>query len=571
MQLIFRLEEFGRNLNLMAPKAPEKSTKVINGVRDARSPLVAISDPKAPPGVARFLLVARGSGSVALPADQTSSADGFTHEVVIIPKSANWDQKGLRDCDTLSAEFRFLDCPLDPRIIRACAVRFYLGTWSPEQHATNVSGGALGATNNRRPMPMLPTADPVTGRSFLRFYGWVDKWTVDWPDGGEPSVKIECRDNTSLVINQESSMLHTLDMTSPIEVAVATYLSHFPQMAGLTVEYFPTGASPSLAGALQGTSYRPNLGPQPAKGGGGTSRPSVWDYLTDFICSIGHTIRIDGTRVIIQTARSYTSGGIVRRPTDPFQGRTLPTGEQLNYRRFLYGRNVLDMKVSRHFGRKAPYGIEVRCYSGEDKTLLVARHPPEGKRPADTLTPGDGQPDKKWHVMRVSGIKSQALLNHVAQGAYEQMGRNEVEIEVKTKNLASFGGGNADPDLLDAKTGDTIEILVNRESLGAQSLGNSLTALEEIMTSQGRAEKFLVLLGLTPEGAKAVAKAYADAGFMTQFRIRSMRISWSVDEAVTIEATCVNYVELRADIPGTDEPSATKAVAGNPPKNAVEP
>ncbi len=574
LQLIFRLEEFGQNKNLMVPKAPVKSTKVLNGVKDDRAPLVATADPNSPPGTTRFLLTSKGATPGVVPADQTASADGFTHETSIIPRNATWDQKGLREGDTLSAEFRFLDCPLDPRIIRACAVRFYLGAWSPEQFSTNVQGGYVAAAgdNKRRPMPMLPVADPKTGNSFLRFDGWVDKWTVDWPDGGEPSVKVECRDNTSLLINQEASMLLVLDMTKRLDEAVAQYLSHYPQMAGLTVEYLPEGVRiPVLKDALSDTAHRPTLGPQPSKSGGSDSRLMVWDYLTDVVGSVGHVIRVSGTRIIIQTARSYTTGKIVRRPEDPFQGRTLPGGETLSYRRFLYGRNVLDMKVSRHFGRKAPFGVECRCYDSENKKVLVARFPKDGKRTADTLVPGDGVPDHKWAVIRVAGIRDVAVLEHVAQGYYEQVGRNEVEIEVKTKNLASFGGGNADPDLLDAKAGDTIEILTNREAVGGAPGGNSLTMLEQILTSQGRAEEFLKVLGLSDEAAAAVAKAYANAGFLTQFRIRTMSVKWDVDDAVEISATCVNYVEVRADIDGDQEPAGEKASPGKQPKASVEP
>lgn len=552
MRLVLRFDEFGNPTRLAKP--PTKSTKVINGVKDPRAPLVATKDTSIP-GVSRFLLAPAGSTAVPPATDQGRSADGLTFDVNVIPKTTDWNQNGLRTADTLTAEFKYIDCPVDPRVIRACAVEYFLGTWSAADYGRNIAQGGRSASpgsNGDRPGIFLPDADPRTGRSFLRFTGWVDKWSVDWNDNSEPVVRIECRDNTQLFIEQEASMMHVLDMKKPLDESVAQYLSHFPQMYGITVEYRPAnGVPPVLSKVLSGDAYRPNLGPHPAKGGGAGERLSVWDYLTDVCGSVGHSIRVDGTTLIIQTARSYTTSAIVRRPDDPFQGRDLAGGGRAEYRRFIYGRNVKEMRVSRAYARTVPKNIEVRSYSTEDKTLLVARFPEAADRQTYAI-PGNAQPDQKWLVLRVSGIKDKKTLRIVAQAAYESVGRNELNIEVKTKNLASFGGGNADTDLLDMKTGDTIELLVERKDVGGE-----LTKIEKALTSNAKNQAFMKVLGFSDDFAAAYAKAYVDAGFLTQFRVKAVKIAWSIDEGVEIDVQGVNYVEVRADkiLPNGEEVS----------------
>lgn len=556
LRLIVRLDEFGADSKLQA-LAPAATTKNLDGVLVHRSPLEAQLDPTAPSGVTRYVLALPGAAtSTGGPQDQVRSADQYTFDVTVIPKTASWQQNGVQQASTLHAAVKYIDCPIDPRLVRACAVELYLGCVSDDQQAQVNAGKAPAGT------PVVPTT--FTGplgeeRTNLRFQGFVTTWEVDWGEN-EPVISLECQDNSTLLHNQEMPPRLVLSMADPLDKAVADFLANFVQLAGLTVQYLPAADAPPVLGTvLSGTAFRPKLGPPASKGGGSAqSKQSVWDYLTDICGSVAHTIRMDGTTIIIQRARSLMTSTVVPRADDPFKGRTVD-GVSFTYRRFLYGRNVKSLKVRRSYGKKAVQNVEVRSYSTERKTVLVGRFPAQqsvtnpGKSDRQVYAlPGNATPDQKWSVYNVPGIKDQATLQKIAQGIYEQTCRQELGVEFKTTNLGSFGGSNVDPDVLDMKVGDTFELLVNRDTDDV----NDLTRIETALTAQAMNAALMVGLGFSQEFADAYAAAYVNAGFTTTYRLKTMKVDWG-DGGVTLEVNGTNYVEVRADafLPPGQEPS----------------
>lgn len=574
LRLTIRFDEFGQTSRLAA--APQKTTKNLNGVKDARSQLVSVVDTAAPPGVHRYVIQIPGGTNAQAATATARSSDGLTFDVTVVPREMEIVLNGIRTADTLSATLRYIDCPVDPRTVRSCAVEGLLGAVLDTEFKAGIEGATrtgIAATGDGESLNVIQ--DTYLGpdgkqRTNSRFLGWVDKWEVDWEEDAEPMIHLECRDNAQLLVEQEAPPKLVLDMTKGIDEAIAQYLSHFPQMQGMSVEYRPnTDTPPKLNAVLLGTAYRPNLGPPPSKGGGGSQKLSAFDYLTDVCGAIGHAIYVQGTNIIVQKVRSLTTSAAVRRSDDPFQGRTLPSGTQFDYRRFIYGRNVRSMKISRHYAKQSTVNVEVRSYNSERKTVVVARFP----LPADRLVyaiPGNAQPDQKWTVYRVSGIKDPATLRTVAQSIYESLGRNEMQVDIVTHNLSSFGGGNTDPDILDMQPGDTFEMLVNRSDDNVATL----TAIEKALTLQQKNAQFMKALGFSDDFANAYATAYNNAGFLPQFRLKALRMTWSCDDGVELTITGANYIEVRADKslapgeePGTANPNATTPSTGSTPQS----
>lgn len=575
VKLAVRLDEMSRRV--FTGKIPPKPTRYLSGVKDKKAPLKIVPDDTVTENNIRRLKLELDESKPPLPgvspAKKIKGDDGLTHAFVIIPKDAQWAQNGLRTADTLNVTIRFVDMPIDPRAIRSCAIELYLGTVTPDDFAAGVAGelrayeGTDGKSTRTESMSLVPddyVDENGRVRSNLRFQGFVDKWEVAWEDG-EPVVRLECRDMTQLLIDTEAPSRLVIDGSravaglpgsttggkgAPLDEAIAIYLSHFVHFAGLVVEY-RAGAmqtqkieAPKVAQAFSKPAYRPQLGPPPGMMAGAMTNLSVWDYLTDVCGALGHVIRIDGQTIIVQPGATYTSNGNVARADDPYDGSQRGGAK---YRRMIYGRNVLNMKMARNFTRPAqPKNIEVRCWSVKQKKVLMARFPyrPPGN-PSDPLArawPGESS-EEDWMVIRVSGIEDEQTLRVIAQNAYEQLGRNELTLRLKTKNLASFGGGNSDPDLLDMRAGDTFELLIHREDLEH----NTLTKIDKLIQVQQRNAEFLLSLGFPKELADAYAKAFTDMGFQTVFRAKTLGFSWNVDEGVAIEIEGVNYIEVRAD------------------------
>jgi hypothetical protein len=576
LRITLRLEEFGQGSALAA--VPPKTTKNLNGVKDQRAPLTPIRDPLAPEGVTRYLLQAAGQTAAQPATSYQRSADGFTYDVTIVPTQMTVSQNGVRTADTFTASFRYIDLPIDPRLVRSAAVECFLGTVNEEDFVAGIQGRTRPPDGSGNGLPLNVLEDTYVDssgqqRTNSRFQGWVDEWKINWGESNSESViEISGRDNTQLLIEQQASPKMTLDMSKPIDEAVALLLSHYPQMQGMSVQYLPTGLTPPiLKTVLHGTAHRPKLGPQPAKAGGAAHKLSIWDYLTDVMGSIGHIIRIEGTTVILQLPRTLMTKNAARRPDDPFQGRTLSTGEAFDYRRLIYGKHLKSMNMVRKYAKGAPANIEVRCYVGEKKTTLVERFPEKADR-AKFVIPGDAQPDTKWTVVRISGIGDKKTLKAVAQSYYESQNRNELQVEAQTLDLGSWGGGNDDPDLLDMRAGDTFEVLVNREH---QDEASSITNAEDSLTSRQRNEAFMRNLGMSNEFAAAYAKAYTDAGFITQFRLKQMTMNWSIDSdegGISLSIIGVNYIEVRLDKsqPDGEEPgTAPTDFTSNVPRTSV--
>lgn len=573
VRLLIRFDELGSKSSVVEGAQKLVPHTVLRGTQAPRAPLVVSNDPTAPAGVTRLLLLPQGSSTStgAGPQDQSSSSDGLTYSIAgIIPKRATIDLNGIRAADTAAIKLRGIDCPIDARAIRSCGIEVYVGTVSADDFAAGIGGQTRSASSGGadqhgvdydEPINVIPdTYVDANGvqRTNLRFQGFVDTWDSDSGDEGEEwTISLECRDNTQLLIDVESPATLGVGVSDPIDKAVATYLANFPNFAGLSVEFRPPGATPPVLGdALAKTAYQKKLGAMvPTRQGGAVQKLSVWDYLTDVAGALGLVIFVDGTTIVLQEPQTLFGnqqvGGTSKgRADDPFVeggGRTVD-GQDLLRRRMVLGRNIKRQVTRRSFNKNAPTNVEVRCYSHKRKRQLVARFPDPSTQ-KDKLAvhalPGNAA-DQRWMVWRVRWIEDLVTLQKIAQQVY-QNGRNEFLVDIYTHDLASFGGDNLDPDLLDMKVGDPFDALV------AQDLdSSSITETEAFLIAQ--TNDYMQGLAYDPGLAAAYAKVYqATVGFQTTFRLKAMTIEWDSDAgddpAVRLEVHGVNYVEVRLDQP----------------------
>ncbi len=563
-----RFEEFDRK---DTPEPPKKPPQLRDGKSD---PELNVTERD---GI--FLLEAKGTGPTGQQGPtvaQPSSKDGLTHVIDgVIPVSATVCRNGIRIADTLKMTIGFADFPFDPRLIRSVGVELYMGTLSPDDFQKGIDGERQkeGADNEGQPLNMIPdTFIDSRGRerSNLRFQGWVDEWSAVFEEEDEPLVDMSCTDSTRLLIDEEAPPKLVIEPGTPIARAIANYLANFPQFRGIGVAYLPAGAQqPILKDAFSVTAFKPELGPSPNGGG----KLTVWDYITDVCGAVGHVVNIetrflaDGSAVptiMVRRPRTLYAAKFAGRPDDPFTGRILPSGRELSARTFIFGKNVLSLGLSRKFSRYQPQNIEVRCYVPKDKKCLVVRYPEQKKDRQKSLKPGD-QADQKWEVIRVEGISDEATLKIVAQGVYEQRCRNELTVSARTKNLASYGGGVLDPDVLDLQAGDNVEIEMNRDLDAA----NTIVAIEDAQAN--RAEEFLKQLGYSPALAKAYGAASRNLNFPTSFKVRTMTMEWDSSEGITLDLECINFLEVRADVElENDEQEPTDNESSEPEQVEVE-
>lgn len=565
VRLIVRFEDYGDS---STPEPPKTPPQLRSGKKDSSKEKLRVVTEDG-----RLLLVGEGDNpdAVGSPQQQHQSEDRYTHVIDgIIPITASWAQNGIRTADTLNIELEFADFPVDPRVIRSCGVQYFLGTVS----ADDFQKGIYGENRTQKvppgssiPFNVVPdeySDDQGRSRTNLRFEGWVDSWEANWPEGDSPKVVLECTDNTRILIEQDHPSRMAVSVDEPIDQAIANYLSNFPQFRGISVQYLPAGSDPPrLKDSLTKQAYPPGVGPSTAKGG--DSKLSVWDYLTDVTKSVGLNIRFVGTTVIIQRPRALYNRRFPPRSEDPFQGRNLPRLGNINQRLMIYGQNILDMSWHREFTKYAPLNVEVRSYNPRRKKTLIARFPQVDKR-TKRLSPGQGS-DQKFEVISIPGIQDEAVLRAVAQQLYEVLGRNELMVTVMTKNLGSYGGGNLDPDMLDAKVGDPVDVVVQRGNLDVEDQNTVNTVQGELAR---RPQSFLEELGFPTEFAQAYAAAVNNTSFPTTFRFKEIHIDWDkTADGVRLDFDAVNYVEVRADAELPEGEEQTPAAGEQDPKPVV--
>ena len=116
-------------------------------------------------------------------------------------------------------------------------------------------------------------------------------------------------------------------------------------------------------------------------------------------------------------------------------------------------------------------------------------------------------------------------------------------MNLTTNDLASFGGDNMDPDVLDMLPGDAFAVYVLREREEFTTAGK----IEDMALSGGAMVDFITGLGHTKELAEAYAAAYVSGGFQMVYRLRSLKTSWAIDTGVSISIEGSNFVEVRLD------------------------
>lgn len=553
--MIVRFEDFG---NQKVPKPPKKPAQIRKGVgktKDAQLTVTFVD------GIWRLTGQGDTTHRLGSPQQQQASSDELTHVIDgIIPSAAQLKRNGIRTATTLSTTIPFVDLPLDPRCVRAVGIQYFLGCVTAEDYQRGIRGEIRSdATSSSFGVPLNVVPDIYTDssgrpRTNLRFEGWLDTWEDLFPENDANEVQIECTDNTRLLLEEDAPPQLHLEPNVPIDQAIANYLANFPQFLGLSVGYLPAVAAskiPKLKDALGKTAFQPHLGPPPAGGGGAggaggaANKLKVWDYLTDMAGIVGHNVRMVGSTVVIQRPRTMYDARFSGRSDDPFTGRRLPSGRVLSRRLFIYGHNLTEMKIKRKYTTYVPRNVEVRSYDPAHKKTIVVRFPAKDDKKRQTKPKPGNENEQAWWVISRPGIRDEKSARLVAQAIYEGQGRNELEVRILTKNLASFGGGNLDPDILDMLAGDAIDVEIARQMDGS-TIPNTVADIQTQLKT--RPQEYLQGLGYSAKLAKAYATAVQSIGLPTTFRCKSVGVDWDMASAgVTLDIEAMNYIEIRAD------------------------
>ena len=530
------------------------------------------------------------------PLYNAKGGDNLTYKISVVPRMATIELPGLVQAGTFELEFAWKDFPLDPRLVRAMSVFIHLDTVKESDFADG----------------MVQTPNPQQGRATLSsvlvpspqnlvMVGTADGQKTHYHKNGH-SVTFRGRDLRGLFLDAKiaAGTLQKIDPTQSIDQLIQGLVNKFwPQ--GSTAQpiqvlpapaaWWPDNTVPSpqkLATTPREAKNAAGQGTQSSMQGD-SAATSFWDVIVRYCKLCGAIPQFVGQQLYVVPAQSifdvrqaianqqaqqtlgYSSAGMpVQSPFAKQKPRNLKSPivakpETLYYRAMVFGRNIDDLTFERKLGGQTVPAVLVTSYDssrpGKQKTL-TAYYPKEADpnytgpvsntaKPGLTSKVGSGGQTQQNDIIpvRVHGINDKKQLAQIAYAVYQQIGRQELGGSCSTKNLASFGGDNADPDLLRLRPGDPVNFRVDASDLTTYPPivselnqnyrnANSGQLSNAIMARIGKDNKTL---------ADLVAKMQLGSIFAMEstFRTNNVKFGWNIADGITVDFDFQNYVEAR--------------------------
>lgn len=531
--------------------------------------LTLISGATTPESLAGANSLPVQSAQPVKPSVLAKGRDNLTQIIGIVPKVCGVDLPGYRQAATFSLVMSYRDLPLDPRVIRAIGVAIHLdavpaGEWGD---------GMVQSPDLRQPSGRRSSII-TTSEDNLLFAGLVDNLNVDY---STQAITMDGRDLRGMLLDTpiSAATLQSIDLNQSIDKVVSHIVQDLhPQGAGIEVvvqaSEWPNGVIPSPATFDDIT--RVNLdatGSQlKAAAKGEAEKVNFWDLITQYSFMVGGVPYFAGSKLRIRPARNLYDA---RRQDDertfdaragtPFKNGAqrsvrpplVSEPETFGFRRFVIGKDVQSLNFERKLtGVTVPV---IECVSvdtsskerGKDK-LLKVQWPSAENAEARTTKVGVGGVTPSTDILRINvpGIKNKDRLLEIAQDLFQEIGRQEMGGKLETKNLASFGGSNQDPDTLRLRPGDAVELRV--DATGQQSFPppiSEVTNLEE-KSFEGAVKAVQARVGDENLARVLVAVNRGQvAELQRQFRVGNVRFDWNSDSGVGIAFDFQNYLEAR--------------------------
>jgi len=527
-----------------------------------------------------------------------NQSDSNSYTILSVPKKCSVNLQGHTQAATYKLVFDYRELPIDPRTVIACSAEIHLGTVS----AADFAEGMRGAMSNgrRRSVLVTRTADNVPIDDNLLMIGPADNWTVEFgTDGAE--VHIEGRDLRGLLLDsplvsfadvydeanptrngmparrrRRSTILSRIQLNVPIQTVIKQILAehdtirHLPNREQIKVQVYPEEwpdqkvLGPGDEAVLPRN--RRGANGQGANAGGATNSMNFWDLITRMCYLVGAVPKFVGRTLEIRYAPSLFNM-VLKNQSAEFRGtpfrpnRRRELGDDVwGIRRLVWGRDIQSMKIARKYaGVNKPHSIRVVAQntgSGERgrRQMLQVVWPPRTVREARAQGVGwnpirdalGGQESQEIRTYRVPGVASLARLTQIAQSFYEQIGRQEMSGDIEASRITSFGGTNADPDLLRLRVGDPIELLVDASRLDSNApIVSTLNSTAQLPYAEAVAQVARHVNGNTGLARVIVATARGNImGALRYFLVSSVNFDWSFEE-VTVKADVQNYIIYR--------------------------
>ena len=477
-------------------------------------------------------------------------------------------RNGIRDADTCQITLDFRDVPIDPRIVRSALVTVTMGTVTADEYKRGVVDGEARQSDGMLTSIVERTADEELrfSGSRTRFVGFVDDWVASFSED-EDVITLDCRDLTALLLTQELPVGVRLNMGVPIEQGVRELVDRFNSTKRMTVFFgtpdeFDSGKFdpvPREAGPIPQDSMAEVQKARKGKKGKKKSKDkktNVWDHIVTACQKLGLIAYVRGFVIFISFPRN------VYRQVRQAKG-------------MMYGENIQGLEVSRKCGRDITTNTyQVNAYDPDIGRTRWARHPVEDGEPKSGILgdpnspqPVASRPNKVTPTGKasetvihetVNGVVDLAVLERIAENAWEEVARQEIEGTFSTINTSSVpqaDGLELPPDdLMDLQSGDPVTLLVASPEQTASGNpfqetpkgdGTETNLLQLQAQSVAARQAFLERTGISPPTARRLALAQEQVGLLTTFRAGVINLSFDTEDGISMEVGFYNFITVR--------------------------
>jgi len=546
-----------------------------------------------------------------LPTFLSQKKDGLSHIAGRLPISGTVELNSFRQAARFNLTFKWSELPIDPRLLRFVGVEIFMGAIP----AADFSTGVTSLDGNTRRSYIKQTPD----NSML--VGVVDEVTYDLSSRTN-TITISGRDIRSILIDSPvSPTMFTgkkkLNLDQPITKVLEDLIAQHPHSENMHVKRFegewldldgnivsePHVATKDNVTAVNCSPSGDGASHSTASGSGGTS---FWSLITTYCELVAAVPYFVGEELRVRPAAAIWShlkkDGFDPGTPTPFKDgkpRTIQTEggqRQEAIRLFVYGRNAERVTATRKFAGYKTRAVQVYSYDtsstkrGKDK-LITATFPEEGSKHAKkgagsgkknanlaAVTDVDMSGKVSSQTLKISrpGIKDKKQLLAIAKAIYEELGRHDISGTVETKNLASFGGDNDDPDLMHLRPGDPVRIVTDLRDRNAPAVPAS-TFLETQRSIFKSFEEAVAAITKTL-GDENLARAIVastqqfSAGVADYYIVQNVKYDFN-EKGVRIACEFANYIEVRQDVTSGNEKNMGHKTRHVPklvkPENAV--
>ena len=415
------------------------------------------------------------------------------------------ERNDYTEADTFSATIDYKSFPFDPRCIRAIGVKVFMSDQRAIFKDSNELNLIDGDTNN------------------IVFIGFADESSVMYNDD-KREVSIEGRDFTSLLIDRKRTIAGTVSLARPIDQILQSLINELKSTENIEVVNrtgSPLPIPSNLAGDLDVNKSVKNR----KKG------QNYWDIMNQIVKNYGLIIFIELDKLIIS------------RPQNIYEKKQL--------KQFIYGGNIKGLSFKRKIGRVREFNVRCVSLSVSSKEVFKVAVPQDAVSPrfiaqfgntAKTISELDKDGNKvepprtaPFYSFPIKDVASRESLISIAEGIYEEIGRQQIEGSFKTfeMEIPEENGGIVSPiKFSQLRNGSAIRIFLKQEEI--DKISSDSTEEEKV--------SFLKSRGYPARLATAFAKSLDKIN--TAFYVKSVKFTIDKSSGFMMDIDFVNFIDI---------------------------